>query len=175
MNAQTATAMATDASAEFRLAMRRVVAGVSVITSRDGDQPVGLLVTSLASVSAEPPTLAISINCQSVSHDPIKRFGAFCVNVLAADQQVIAKQFSDPSRRAERFQTGEWTGMQTGCPVLAGTAATFDCEVVHHLPYHSHTIFLGLVKASWTAASGATAPLVHYSRQYGPLAGFDVS
>ena len=171
MDFQASSARAPHVSAmDFRLGMRCLAAGVSVVTSRDGSRPTGLLATSVVSVSAEPPTVLVSVNRHSISHGVIEAIGAYCVNLLAADQEPIARQFADPRRRGERFDTGEWKEMVTGCPVLVGAMAVFDCDVVERMRYHSHTIFLGLVREV-RVSQDKVGPLVHHNRQYGSLQG----
>ena len=45
----------------FRLAMRDLASGVSLITHGVGDQRTGLTATSVASLSTDPPTIACKI------------------------------------------------------------------------------------------------------------------
>ena len=49
-------------SADFRGAMRHLTGGVSVITAGRGKDITGLTVTSVSSLSVEPPTLMVGIN-----------------------------------------------------------------------------------------------------------------
>ena len=47
---------------QFRSVMRRLAGGVVVITAGRGDDITGMTVTSLTSLSANPPRLLVSIN-----------------------------------------------------------------------------------------------------------------
>ncbi len=47
---------------DFRGAMRHLTGGVSVITVGRATEITGMTVTSVASLSVEPPTLIVSIN-----------------------------------------------------------------------------------------------------------------
>jgi flavin reductase len=153
--------------------MRRFASSVTVITTRDKDERAcGLLATSVGSVCAEPPTLMVSIDKRNMTHDRILNYGAFCASVLSAGQEAIAALFGDPTRRNDRFTGGEWFELETGCPVLADAAASFDCLVVGFVRYHSHTIFLGQVKRIETAPD-KRRPLLHFDRRFGPLHGFE--
>ena len=55
------------ASGDFRSAMRHLAGGVSVITVGRGKDITGMMVTSVSSLSVEPPALIVSINRESSS------------------------------------------------------------------------------------------------------------
>jgi flavin reductase len=131
----------------FKRGMRRLAAGVSIITTLDEDAPHGLVATSVSSVCAEPePTLLVCVNRNSSIHDVIHRKKIFCANLLSADDVELAQRFSVPEFRARRFEQGSWVSLVTGAPALASALASFDCEVTQVVPVHSHTIFVGVVR-----------------------------
>src|ERR1700722_942268 len=131
----------------FKRGMRRRAAGVSIITTLDEDVPHGLVATSVSSVCAEPePSLLVCVNGNSSIHDVIHRRKVFCANVLGANDIELAQRFSLPEFRASRFEHGSWVSLATGSPALSGALASFDCEVTHVVPVHSHTIFVGVVR-----------------------------
>jgi flavin reductase (DIM6/NTAB) family NADH-FMN oxidoreductase RutF len=80
-------------SQEFRGAMRVLAGGVSVITVGRGKDITGMTVTSVSSLSVEPPTLIVSVNRESSSWPLLQRYGAFGVNILSADQLDVAERF----------------------------------------------------------------------------------
>src|SRR5436853_7091008 len=98
-------------SAAFRGAMRHLTGGVSVITVGRGRDITGMTVTSVSSLSVEPPSLIVGINRSSSSWPLLKSCGFFGVNILNADQLGIAEQFTgkDGLKGAERFAGAEWT------------------------------------------------------------------
>jgi flavin reductase (DIM6/NTAB) family NADH-FMN oxidoreductase RutF len=81
-------------SADFRGAMRHLTGGVSVITAGRGKDITGMTVTSVTSLSVDPPTLLVSINRDASSFPLIRRHGAFGVNILNADQLDVAERFA---------------------------------------------------------------------------------
>src|SRR5690606_28741752 len=113
----------------FRLGMRRLAAGVCLITTRHDGVSYGLIATSVVSVTGEPPTLLACVNRSSSAHDPLALSRLFCVNVLAGAQRDQALIFSSSPLRAQRFQSGTWTTLETGAPVLEDSLAAFDCQV----------------------------------------------
>jgi flavin reductase (DIM6/NTAB) family NADH-FMN oxidoreductase RutF len=107
-------------SADFRGAMRHLAGGVSVITVGRGNDITGMTVTSVSSLSVDPPTLIVSINRESSSWPLLKRDGFFGVNLLTADQLDVAERFTGKAglKGADRFAGAQWT---TG--VIRRTAA----------------------------------------------------
>lgn len=152
-------------AAQYKIGMRRLASGVSLITTGRGDVRGGLIATAVNSVSAEPPTLLICVNQGASAHDLIVRSGTFCVNFLPAHCADIAGQFSSSARKAERFVKGDWTEMASGSPTLANALAAFDCEVVQTVGYHSHTIFFGLIREV-RLSPGEDLPLIYLDRNF---------
>ena len=126
-------------SADFRSAMRHLAGGVSVITVGRGRDITGMTVTSVSSLSVEPPSLIVGINRSSSSWPLLKSCGFFGVNILNADQLGIAEQFTgkDGLKGAERFAGAEWTTGASGVPLLVGALAAIDCEVEDIVERHS--------------------------------------
>src|SRR5216110_2973695 len=98
-------------SGDFRIAMRQLTGGVSVITAGRGRDISGMTVTSVSSLSVDPPTLIVSVNRSASSWPLLQRYGAFGVNILASDQIDIAERFAgkDGLKGAARFAGAEWT------------------------------------------------------------------
>jgi flavin reductase (DIM6/NTAB) family NADH-FMN oxidoreductase RutF len=76
----------------FRLGMRRLAGGVTVVTSTDNaGAPVGITATAVCSLSAAPPTLLVCANRRGTIAKSVGFGGRFCVNLLASDQADIAR------------------------------------------------------------------------------------
>jgi flavin reductase (DIM6/NTAB) family NADH-FMN oxidoreductase RutF len=149
----------------FTNAMRRAVSGVSIVTTSGEFGRYGLTVSSMTSVSAEPPMLLVCVNRNSIAHDAIARNHRFAVNVLAAQQQNLAASFagSDLYGPAYDLSSGEWANSPTGLPRVADAAAYFECELDTAVAAGTHSIFIGRV----TKSLGADAtPLAYANREY---------
>ena len=135
-------------SADFRNAMRHLVGAVSVITIGRGEDVTGMTVTSLSSLSVDPPSLIVSVNRSASSWPLLKQHGFFGVNILSASQRDIAERFSGKGglKGAERFAGAEWTARAPGAPLLVGALAAIDCEVEEIIERHSHGIVIGRVR-----------------------------
>lgn len=147
----------------FRSGMRQLASGVSLITSGTSMAPVGLVATAVCSVSVEPPTLLASISHSASAFAVIDATGRFAVNVLGIPHHDIVEQFSQPERRKERFQSGNWIVRPDGPLLLGDAIAIFDCKVVERLRYSTHTIFLARPLEVSVNDGG---PLIHFNRQF---------
>ena len=153
-------------SAELRGAMRHLAGGVSVITVGRGKDITGMTVTSVSSLSVDPPTLIVSINRESSSWPLLKRHGFFGVNILTADQLDVAERFTGKGglKGADRFAGAEWITRASGVPLLVGALAAVDCEVEEIIERHSHAIVIGRVLD--LQVSSRTAALAYWQGQY---------
>jgi len=149
--------MSVDAET-FKDAMRRFATGVTVVTSLKDGEPRGVTVSAFASVSLEPPSVLICINREARSYLFISTSKIFCVNILCADQEQLARRFSGKLRE-NQFQGVDYFVDQTGAAVLRGSLAHLDCEVTgeHHVA--SHSIFIGKVLS---VATGGGSPLGYF-------------
>jgi flavin reductase (DIM6/NTAB) family NADH-FMN oxidoreductase RutF len=153
-------------SADFRGAMRHLTGGVSVITAGRGKDITGMTVTSVTSLSVDPPTLLVSINRDASSFPLIRRYGAFGVNILAADQLDVAERFAGKGglKGADRFAGAQWVTSVSGVPLLVGALSAVDCEVEEIVERHSHGIVIGRVRD--IKNSTRTAALAYWHGQY---------
>jgi flavin reductase len=164
------TAFTVDVSA-FRKAMGSFPTGVTVITVACGDGAMhGVTVNSFSSVSLDPMLVLVCINETSRAVGLIERVGAFGVNVLSAGQQDLSRWFADRHRPAgpAMFDGVSLEPGVTGCPVLAGAAASFDCRLLQSYRAGDHLIMLGEVVA--LIQSPHLEPLIFHAGKYKSLA-----
>jgi flavin reductase (DIM6/NTAB) family NADH-FMN oxidoreductase RutF len=154
------------ASADFRSAMRHLTGGVSVITVGRGRDISGMTVTSVSSLSVDPPSLIVAINRSSSAWPLLKQCGFFGVNILNADQLDIAERFTGRTglKGADRFTGAEWITGASGVPLLVGALAALDCEVEDIVERHSHAIVIG--RGRDIKLSSRTAALAYWQGQY---------
>ena len=153
-------------ASDFRNAMRQLTGGVSVITTGRGRDISGMTVTSVSSLSVDPPSLIVSLNRESSSWPLVKRYGFFGVNILTSDQIDIAERFTGKGglKGADRFTGARWTTRASGVPLLVGALAAIDCEVEDIVERHSHAIVIGRVLD--VAVSARTAALAYWQGRY---------
>ena len=151
---------------DFRKAMRQLTGGISVITAGRGRDISGMTVTSVSSLSVDPPALIVSINREASSWPLVKRYGFFGVSILTSEQTDIAERFAGKGglKGADRFTGAPWTTRASGVPLLDGALAAIDCEVEDIVERHSHAIVIGRVLD--VEVSARTAALAYWQGQY---------
>ncbi len=151
-------------SAHFRQVLGHFPTGVTVITARTSEGPVGLAIGSFTSVSLEPPLVAFCPDKRSSSWPRIREAGAFCVNVLAEDQELVSRTFA--SKGTDKFQGIGWEAASSGSPRLAGVLAWIDCTIEAVHDGGDHEICIGRVR-EMDVGHEADGPLVFYRGGYG--------
>jgi len=132
--------------------------GVTIITTTSGGRPVGLTISSFASVSLDPPLLLVCV-ARTANSLPAFRVGAAMgVNVLANDQAWLAKRFA--SRQEDRFTGVDFEAGSHGVPLLTGVAAWLDCHIARIYDGGDHVILLGQVH---TVRRSGAQPLLYHS------------
>ena len=129
----------------FRLAMRRYIYSVSIMSNKDNaDNPNAITVSSVTSISMDPPSLLICINKSSRIHDTIQLGSKFCINLLNSNQQNLSNICSDEDMYDQRFKDKNWN--LDDIPFLQNAQANIFCKVDKLTSYHTHTIVVGLVE-----------------------------
>ncbi|GAI26192.1 unnamed protein product [marine sediment metagenome] len=59
--------------------------GLYVVCSRKGDRLNGQIANTVFQIASEPPTIAVSINKNNLTHDFIKESKVFTASVLSQD------------------------------------------------------------------------------------------
>ena len=129
----------------FRLAMRRYIYSVSIMSNKDNaDNPNAITVSSVTSISMDPPSLLICINKSSRIHDTIVLGSKFCINLLNSNQENLSNICSDEDMYDKRFKDKNWN--LDDIPFLQNAQANIFCKVDKLTSYHTHTIVVGLVE-----------------------------
>lgn len=156
-------------SAAFKNSMRFLAGAVSVITVGQGHELTGFTATSVSSLSADHPSIIVSLNRSSSSWPAIQRYQSFCVNVLADDQQHVADNFAGRGgvKGPDRYQGADWQKLATGSLGLVNALTVLDCELEEAIERHSHSILIGRVRAITTRAEAQ--PLLYWHGGYRQL------
>jgi len=105
----------------------------------------------IASCSADPPRISISIRSIRYSHTLIRATREFVVNIPSPAQRVLTDYVGVVSGKKENkiaianLNLAPATHVRT--PLLADCAVNIECVVEHEIELDSHTMFIGLVKA----------------------------
>jgi flavin reductase (DIM6/NTAB) family NADH-FMN oxidoreductase RutF len=144
----------------FREAMARWAAGVSVVAVRDPDdgRVYGTTVSSLASLSAEPPRIFFSLGPGAQVLPFIGEGARFVVNILGEEQRRLAQVFADP------FPVGPSPFPAEGSPVITDAPVSLTCEAERLVDVDPGRIVVGRVVAA--EVRGGSGPLIRYLREY---------
>ncbi len=147
----------------FKRAMSQFASGVTVVTTRHGETPIGITASSFTSLSLEPPLVLVSLNKRLFTHNVIAESGYFAVNVLSARQLDLGMRFAGMKPEIkDRFDGLNVTTAATGAPLLPDSLAWVDCTVWAMYDGGDHTIFVGEVKD--LAVSDFDIPLLYHNR-----------
>lgn len=159
---------------DFKAGMRRLAAGVSVITtSSDAGDRLGITATAVCSLTIDPPSLLVAVNRSTGTGAVIAETGRLCVNVLAVEHRDVACMFAGMTgvNGPERFAVGTWMTAVTGAPVLSDALASFDCRTKASFDHGTHTVFVGEVQAvHLNAGDGVRQPLVYVNGNFTQIA-----
>jgi len=138
--------------------------GVTIVTARSAQgNCIGLTANSFNSVSLTPPLVLWSLARSAGSMAAFSAGSHYAINILSADQQDLAKQFS--ARDGDRFSGVQFVLGASGAPLLEGAAATFECFNRSRYEEGDHVIFVGEVERC-THRSGASPLLFHGGKFY---------
>jgi flavin reductase (DIM6/NTAB) family NADH-FMN oxidoreductase RutF len=152
-------------AAQFRQLLGRFATGVTVVTTLTSErQPVGMTASSVASVSLEPPLLLVAVDRKNDMHDALVAAAHFAINILAADQEALARRFA--AVEANRFDGVGYREGRHGVPLIDGVLAHIECAKHGAVPGGDHTVFFGLVTGGEVSER---RPLLYYRGGYASL------
>lgn len=149
--------------ARYRQVLGHFPTGVTIVTAEGEQSPVGLAIGSFSSVSLTPALVGFFPAKTSTSWPGIEAAGAFCVNILAEDQEDLCRRFA--SKGGDKFVGLGWKPAASGAPVLDGVLAWIDCDLHSVLDAGDHWCVLGEVRELDVARK--IGPLVFYRGGYG--------
>lgn len=155
--------MAIDAE-DFRAAMGSWPSGVTIVTSRAGDQVHGMTVSDFSGVSLDPPLALVCASKTSVTTGLIEKGKCFGVNVLKSDQSALSNKFASKKNEFERFEGVETFEATTGAPLLRDALVNLDCRVVAVHDAGDHLLCVGEIER---VQVNEGEPLIFFRGAYG--------
>lgn len=136
----------TQVTAEFKRAMRRLAATVTIISTADvNGNRYGMTATAVNSLSMDPPSILICVNHSASIHAPLLGRERFCVNVLTTEHEDLVTAFSGKLKGDARFMVGEWRNEDSGMPYLEDSQSNLFCDIVNVTPFGTHSVIIGRV------------------------------
>ncbi|MCA1669564.1 MAG: flavin reductase family protein [Thermomicrobia bacterium] len=148
---------------EFRNLVGLFATGVTVVTTRVGENVHGMTANAFTSLSLDPLLVLLCVDRRARLHPLIQEAGTFAVNFLHEGQEAISRNFAGQPQEdiadVLHFSTDE------GVPVILGCLASLRCEVRQILDGGDHAIVIGHVTALIRGDVGAH-PLVYFAGKY---------
>jgi flavin reductase (DIM6/NTAB) family NADH-FMN oxidoreductase RutF len=151
---------------EFRAVMGHFATGVTVITTRSGDEVRGMTANSVASISLEPLSVLVCVNHEAITHRILSAGQVFCVNILSDAQEALSRACARPDTPEAALEGVPYRLGESGAPILEGTLAYLDCKLTAAFEYGTHTIFVG---EPIDLAFSDARPLIFYRGRYAEL------
>lgn len=143
-----------------------------VLITVGGAAPNVMTCNRIASCSAEPPRLAISVRPMRYSHALIKQTREFVVNIPAPAQKTLTDYVGVVTgKKEDKIEIAKLNLAPARfgkTPLLEDCPVNIECVVEHEIELDSHTMFIGLVKAVHVEESLLNADgVVDFSRAQG--------
>jgi flavin reductase len=149
-----------DPAIAFRRTLGMFATGVTVITTRVGDQVHGMTANAFTSVSLQPPLVLVSVDRRSRMNGLLHEGTRFGVNILEAGQTALSDRFAGRSVEGAREPT---FSVVRETPVVDGALAHLVCRVDRSYWGGDHSLFLGRVEY---ARYGEGEPLLFHGGRY---------
>ncbi len=149
---------------QFRSAMRRLAASVSIVVAKGEAGPVGMAATSITSLTIDPPALLVCVNRTTSLHALLVPTAPLSVNLLSKNQKDVSVAFGGGVPHDQRFKFGDWIEGENGLPFLDQAQASLQCVIDAMLAYGTHSIVIARVLRA--SVSEAGAPLVYQDGAY---------
>ncbi|HVX43788.1 MAG TPA: flavin reductase family protein [Mycobacteriales bacterium] len=160
---------------DFRASMRLLASGVVVVCVHDeevGDD-VGLTTSSFASVSLDPPLVAVMIDRASYLDELLERQDRWAGTILAGHQSRLASRFAAAGRPSARLLLAgiaHHRGEYSGGLIVEDALAGLECRTEQRIAAGDHTILVAAVeRIDYTAETGVA--LTRFAGRYLSIGG----
>ena len=147
-------------SREYRDSVGMFTTGITVVTAASERFGHGMTANAFASVSLDPLLVLVCVVKDALMHKVLDEVGRFAVSVLAGDQEVLARYFSDSGRPTgmAQFVPVAWhPGPVTGAPPWTAPWPTWSAT--SRRPTTAAT-----TRCSWAGSAGSSGPTPAASR-----------
>lgn len=147
---------------DFREVMAAFPTGVTVVTAIGEAGPSGATANAVTSLSLNPPMMLACLDRSSRTLASVRTAGRFGINVLAADQEPLARRFSSKEPEPDKWAQIEWR-QSSGSPRIVGCPIWIACDLHDLLEGGDHLIALGDVREAELAEA---EPLLFHGGAY---------
>ena len=141
--------------------------GLYVVSSRKGSRFNSQIANTVFQVTSEPPTIAVSINKQNLTHEFIQESRVFTASVLCQDTPLpfIGRFGFKSGRDIDKLEGINYQVGITGAPVVMENAAAYlETKVIQAVTAGTHTIFIGELVAAEVIADKEPLTYAYYQQ-----------
>jgi flavin reductase (DIM6/NTAB) family NADH-FMN oxidoreductase RutF len=132
-------------------ALHKISYGLYIIGAFKGDRMNGQVANTVFQVASEPPTIAVSINKNNLTHEFIKATKVFTASILcqATPLSYIGSFGFKSGRDTDKLENKNYKIGETKAPVFLDHATAYlEVEVIKDVDVGTHTVFIGKVVAA---------------------------
>jgi len=153
-----------------RKIMGHYATGVTVVTTRVGDQMHGMTANAVTSLSLNPPLVLVCVDKRAAMLAHLQESKSYALSLLTEAQQDLSNRFA--MKGPKDFSDLDWFAEATGAPIFRQSLAYVDCKLVDIAPGGDHDIFIGEILTGGLL-SAAEKPLLYYAGGYRAIASLD--
>ena len=146
-------------------ALHKLGYGLYVVSSRKGDRLNGQIANTVFQVTSEPPTIAVSINKNNLTHEFIKESKVLAVSVLSQDTPLsfIGHFGFKSGRDIDKLEGINYKIGETRAPVITDNALAYlEAKVTQEVDVGTHTIFVGALVGADVIKEGEPMTYAYY-------------
>ena len=150
--------------------LHKISYGLYIICSKNEEKINGQIANALFQVTAEPATIAVSINKQNLTHEYIEKSNFFTVSILSENTPMgfIGNFGFKSGRDMDKFKDVEYKLGKAKSPIVLDNAlACIEAKVIDKIDVGTHTIFIGRVEDAETLSEGKPMTYEYYHKVKG--------
>jgi len=127
-----------------RKTLHKISYGLYIVSSIDNEKLNGQIANAIFQITAEPPTVAISINKKNLTHDYIKKSKVFTISILPeiTPMKFIGTFGFKSGRDIDKFNGINYKLGKTKTPIIIDYSLGFiECKIIEEINVGTHTIF----------------------------------
>jgi flavin reductase (DIM6/NTAB) family NADH-FMN oxidoreductase RutF/rubredoxin len=139
--------------------------GLYVVCSRTGNKLNGQIANTVFQITSEPPTIAVSINKNNLTHELIKESKVLAVSVLSQGTPLpfIGHFGFKSGRDIDKLEGINYKMGETQAPVITdNTLAYLEARVIQEVDVRTHTIFIGELVGADVIEEGEPMTYAYY-------------
>ena len=146
-------------------ALYKLSYGLYIVCSGKDSKVNGQIANTVFQVTSEPPTIAVSINKNNLTHELIKESKVLTVSVISQDTPLsfIGHFGFKSGREIDKLKGINYKTGDTKAPVITdNTLAYLEARVIQEVDVGTHTIFIGELAGADVLKEGEPMTYAYY-------------